>query len=113
MMIVQRLKKIVPRDIDVAQRYYAILSTLNGFQLTERELQLMAFVAVNGSVSISGNREKFCNDFKTTSATVNNMVSKLKKKQVLTKSEGRIVINPMINLDFKKDLQLEIKIVHG
>jgi len=113
MIIVQRLKKVIVRDIDVAEKYYAILSTLNGFELTERELQLMAFIAVEGSVSVSERRVKFCEDFKTTSATVNNMVSKLKKKQLLIKREGHIVVNPLITLDFKRDLQLEIKMVHG
>lgn len=111
-MIVQRLKKTITADVDVAQRYYAILSALNDFQLTEREAQLMAFIATHGSVSISENRKKFCEDFATTSATVNNMVSKLKKKSLLIKKEGRIVVNPIISLNFKKDLQLEIKLVH-
>ena len=112
-MIVQRLKKVSLRDDEIAQRYYAILSTLNDFQLTEREIQLMGFIATEGTVSINEKRIAFCNKFSTTSATINNMVSKLKKKQLLVKKEGHIVVNPLITLDFKRDLQLEIKMVHG
>jgi hypothetical protein len=41
------------------------------------------------------------------------MVSKLKKKQLLVKKEGHIVVNPIISLDFKKDLQLDVKLLHG
>lgn len=112
-MIVQRLKKVSLKEDEIARRYYAILSTLNDFQLTEREVQLMGFIATEGSVSISEKRIAFCQKFNTTSATVNNMVSKLKRKQLLVKKEGHIVVNPIISLDFKKDLQLEIKLLHG
>lgn len=112
-MIVQRLKKVSLKEDEIARRYYAILSTLNDFQLTEREVQLMGFIATAGSISISEKRAEFCNKFKTTSATINNMVSKLKRKQLLVKKDGHIVVNPIISLDFKKDLQLEVKLLHG
>lgn len=112
-MIIQRLKKVSLKEDEIAQRYYAILSTLNDFRLTDREIQLMGFIATSGSVSISGKRKDFCERFSTTSATVNNMVSKLKKKQLLIKKDGHIVVNSIISLDFKKDLQLEIKLLHG
>jgi len=112
-MIVQRLKKVSLKEDEIARRYYAILSTLNDFQLTEREVQLMGFIATAGSISISEKRQDFCTKFKTTSATINNMVSKLKRKQLLVKKDGHIVVNPIISLDFKKDLQLEVKLLHG
>ena len=74
-MIVQRLKKELKNDTDVAYRYYSVLSALNDLELTEREIQLMSFIAVSGSISVPSNREKFCLTYKTTGATVNNMVS--------------------------------------
>lgn len=111
-MIIQRLKKVYKEDFLIAEKYYSVLSVINGFDLTERELQLIAFIAVYGSVSIDEKRKDFCERFNTTRATVNNMVSRLKKKQLLIKREGRIVVNSLISLDFRKDLQLEIKLLH-
>ena len=112
-MIVQRLKKELINDTQVSHRYYSVLSALNDLELTEREVQLMSFIAVSGSISVPSNREKFCSTYKTTGATVNNMVSKLKKRNLLLKKDGKIVVNPLISLDFSSDITLEIKILHG
>jgi DNA-binding MarR family transcriptional regulator len=112
-MIVQRLKKEVMSDIGLAEKYYLVLSATNDLMLTTREIQLMAYIAVKGSVSISSNRDEFCKKYETTNATVNNIVSKLKKMGLMIKKEGKIVVNPIISLDFTKDLTLDIKILHG
>lgn len=112
-MIVQRLKKELDNDTSVSYRYYSVLSALNDLMLTDREVQLMSFIAVSGSISVPSNREKFCSTYQTTGATVNNMVSKLKKRNLLLKKDGKIVVNPLISLDFSNDITLEIKILHG
>lgn len=112
-MIVQRLRKELQDDTAVSYRYYFVLSALNDLELTMREVQLMSFIAVSGSISVPSNREKFCLTYETTSATVNNMVSKLKRRNLLLKKDGKIIVNPLICLDFSKDVSLEIKILHG
>lgn len=112
-MIVQRLKKLIPQDVSVAERYFAIISAFNQLGLTDREIQLMGYIVTSGSITVPSHRTQFCDVYKTTSATVNNMVSKLKKKNLLVKVDGKIVVNPIISLDFSKDVQLEIKLVHG
>jgi hypothetical protein len=38
------------------------------------------------------------------------MISKLKKNNVLVKDNNKIKVNPLIQLDFEKALQLEIKL---
>jgi len=111
-MIVQRLKKELQNDTEVSYRYYSVLSALNDLELTDREIQLMSFIAVSGSISVPSNRDKFCSTYKTTGATVNNMVSKLKKRNLLLKKDGKIVVNPLISLEFSSDITLEIKILH-
>lgn len=112
-MIVQRLRKDLRNDTDVAYKYYSVLSAFNDLQLTTREIQLISFVAVSGSISVPSNKEKFCKEYDTTGATVNNMVSKLKKKNLLIKKDGKIIVNVIISLDFSNDVNLEIKIFHG
>jgi hypothetical protein len=112
-MIVQKLKKDLRNNREVAYRYYSVLSAFNDLQLTKREVQLMSFIAVSGSISVPSNRDKFCKEYETTGATVNNMVSKLKKRNLLVKKDGKIIVNTIISLDFSKDISLEIKILHG
>ena len=110
-MIVQRLKAPVDDKYEKAERYYMILSAVNDLKLTPREIQLMAFTAIRGNMSYATIREDFCNKFKSTSPTINNIISKLKKIGVLIKKDGKIKVNPVILLDFDKDVQLDIKLI--
>ena len=108
----QRFRQEHSSSFDLAERYYAVLSALNSLKLTEREIQLVAFMGIKGSISFANVREEFCRRYATSSPTINNMISKLKKLHVLTKIDGKIKIAPIIQLDFNKDVKLEISLVH-
>ena len=112
-VIVQKLKKPVKDNFAVAQMYYSLLSTINNLHLTQREVQLIAFAAIKGNISYANIRQEFCAKYKTTSPTINNMISKLKKIGVLVKDGTKVKVNPIIILNFEKDVQMEIKITHG
>lgn len=108
--IVQKLKKDEQNALSIAKRYYSILSAVNDLRLTERELQLVAFTAVRGNISYSTNREEFCKLYSSSSPTINNIISKLKKIGVLVKDGSKIKVNPRILLDFESDIVLETKL---
>jgi hypothetical protein len=112
-MIVQRLKKDVQTDIQLAEKYYSILSAINNLHLTEREIQLISFTAIKGNITYANVREEFCKTYNSTSPSINNIISKLKKVGIFIKENGKVKVNPIIVIDFKKDLTLEIKLVHG
>jgi hypothetical protein len=111
-MIVQSLKKVVDTDMQLAEKYYSILFTINNLHLTEREIQLIAFTAIKGNITYANVREEFCKTYNSTSPTINNIVSKLKRLGIFTKENGKVKVNPKIIIDFKKDLMLNIKLVH-
>jgi TATA-box binding protein (TBP) (component of TFIID and TFIIIB) len=111
-MIVQRLKKIVYTDIELAIKYYSILSAINNLHLTEREIQLISFTAIKGNITYANVREEFCKTYNSTSPSINNIISKLKKIGIFIKENGKVKVNPIISIDFKKDITLEIKLVH-
>jgi len=111
-MIVQSLKKVVDTDIQLAEKYYSILFTINNLHLTEREIQLIAFTAIKGNITYANVREEFCKTYNSTSPTINNIVSKLKRLGIFVKENGKVKVNPKICIDFKKDLMLNIKLVH-
>lgn len=111
-MIVQSLKKVVDTDMQLAEKYYSVLFTINNLHLTEREIQLIAFTAIKGNITYANVREEFCKTYNSTSPTINNIVSKLKKLGIFVKENGKVKINPKIVIDFKKDLMLNIKLVH-
>jgi hypothetical protein len=111
-MIVQSLKKIVSTDFELAEKYYSILFTINNLHLTEREIQLIAFTAIKGNITYANVREEFCKTYNSTSPTINNIISKLKKVGIFVKENGKVKVNPKISIDFHKDLMLNIKLIH-
>lgn len=110
--IVQQVEKSLDDKYALAQKYYAILSAINNLQLTKREIELVAFTAIKGSISYANNRTEFCERYNTTTATINNIVSKLKKVSVFVKEKGKIHVNPYIVVDFEKNLNLVIRLKH-
>lgn len=110
--IVQQVEKRLDNEYMLAEKYYAILSAINNLQLTKREIELVAFTAVKGSISYANHRAEFCEKYNTTTATINNIVSKLKKSSVFIKGDGKIQVNPIIVVNFKKNLNLVIKLTH-
>ena len=109
----QKLKYTSEDSFVLAERYYSVLSAINDLKLTQREIQLIAFTAVKGSMSFANVRDEFCKRYNTTSATINNMISKLKKMNILTKTSGKIRVTPIIQLNFLQDITLQIRLIHG
>ena len=112
-MILQKLKRKEEDQFKLAEKYYTILSAINNLHLTPREIQLIAFTAIKGNISYANIREEFCKNYKTTGPTINNIISKLKKINVLVKDGSKVKVNNVIVLDFTKDIALEIKLTHG
>lgn len=109
----QRWKKQCEDKFDIALRYYGLLSVLNSLSLTERELQLVAFTSVKGNISYANVRDEFCRRYNTTSPTINNMISKMKKLHVFIKDNGKIKVNPLLVINFDNNLKIEIQLLHG
>ena len=112
-IIVQKLKKEVYTDIELAEKYYSILSAINNLHLTEREIQLISFTAIKGNITYANVREEFCKTYNSTSPSINNIISKLKRIGIFIKENGKVKVNPIIIIDFTKNITLEIKLVHG
>lgn len=112
--ILQRIQKSVKSSLDMAVKYYTILSTLNGLGFTPREIQLLAFMAVRGSISSGGAKEAFIEQFGSSKATIGNMVHKLSGEGYLVRESNgrrktdRVLLHPQLRLDFSKALLLGI-----
>lgn len=111
-LVVQRINRVEKDLFVIAEKYYYLLSVINNLKLTERETQLIAFTAIKGSISYKHLREEFCEKHKTTGFTINNIISKLKKMNIFIKDGGKIKVNPVIVLNFNKDIKLEITLSH-
>lgn len=109
MVSVQKIKKSYDAQMQKAIAYYSVISVLNNLSLTTRELQLLAFTALRGSITNPAAREDFCQQYDTSQATINNLISKLKKLKIFIKDGGnKIRVNPAIALDFNNPVVLQI-----
>jgi len=111
--IVQRLKTSVKDSIVMAEKYYRILSAVNDMKLTRREVQLIAFAAIKGNISYANIRKEFCETYDSTSPAINNIISKLKKMGIFVKDGTKVKVNPIILLNFEKNIVLQITLAHG
>lgn len=112
--ILQKLKREESSPFQRAEKYYNILSIVNNLALTEREVQLIAFAAIKGNISHTHLREEFCKKHNTTSPTINNIISKLKRMGILYKdTTKKIKVIPMLSLNFALPLTLEIKLLNA
>jgi len=112
-IIVQKLRKQLEDSYAIAEIYYSLLSAINNLGLTTREIQLIAFTAVKGNISYANIREEFCLRYKSSPPTINNMISKLKKIGVFIKDGTKVKVNPVIVLNFDRDITLQINLTHG
>jgi hypothetical protein len=112
-IIVQKLKTQLTDSYSVAEKYYSLLSAVNNLGLTSREVQLIAFTAIKGNISYANIRSEFCEKYKSSSPTINNMISKLKRIGVFVKDGTKVKVNPVIVLNFEKDITLQINVTHG
>jgi hypothetical protein len=112
-IIVQKFLRKIEDNYAMAEKYYSVLSTINNLKLTTREIQLVAFTAIRGNISYSSIREDFCKKYNSTSPTINNIISKLKRIGVFVKDGSKIKVNPVIILNFSNDITLEVKMEHN
>ena len=111
--IVQRLKTSGLDNYALAEKYYRLLSAVNNLRLTNREVQLIAFTAIKGNISYANIRKEFCDKYDSTAPAINNIISKLKKLGVFVKDGTKVKVNPVILLNFDKDIILQISMLHG
>jgi hypothetical protein len=110
-MKVQKLSKVTKDQFALAHKYYQIMSVLNDLKLAEGEIQLIAYAAIKGNIADPVTRDAYCKLYKTTPATINNIVYRLKKKKIIIKKDKEIFVNPALTqVKFDEPLALVISL---
>ena len=112
--VIQKWKRVFDDKEKVAYKYFSLLSSFNDIHLTEKELQLLTHIALNGITSQSA-KKGFLERYSTTAPVLNNLISSLYRKKMLVKSDGRIRIHEKIDVDFSKNdnMVFNIACVYG
>ena len=112
-VVAQRLIKNVKSEMDKAIRYYAILSALNDLGLTKRQVQLLAFTAIRGTITPIKARKEFVKMFGSSMNSVENLKGKLVKSGLLVKKGELYRVVKGTSLDFQKEIVLKISLKGG
>lgn len=107
-IVLQKIAKSYKDEVDVAIKYYSIISDLNNLDLTEREIQLLAFTAYRGTISSASAKQEFCKRFGSSVATINNMISRLSGMGLMVKVNNKTKVKDSIRIDFTKHIVLQL-----
>lgn len=109
-IVSQTWKKKFKDKKDIAKKYFSMLCIYNDIKLTEKELDLLSHIAIKKTISSINSRKEFIQIYDTTMPVINNLISKLYKKHMLIKVDGKIRINPKININFEELDNLVLKV---
>lgn len=112
-MIIQRIAKEYKTSLEKAIVYYESLLSLNGIKLRNKELQLLAFTGVRGTITPLSAREEFVKLFDSSLNSIENMKGILVKKGLLIKEGEMYKVLPAISLDFNEPITLVIRMNNG
>ena len=90
-----------------AFKYYSLISILHSYNLTKKQIQLLSFTAIRGTITPPQARKDFQAQFKCPEASINNLKSQLTKKGLLIKDNGQHRVWPKIKPDFSLDIILQ------
>jgi len=100
-IVVQRLGRVFSNRVDKAITYFSILDALNSLNLTKKQIELLAYTSLRGTISSLSSKEDFVKQFGSSVDSINNMISKLYKKRLLLKGkDSKIRVHPRLNLNF-------------
>lgn len=103
-MIVQKINKEYTSAIDVAKAYYTFITNINKIKIRPKQMELLCFCAVHGTISTPKVRQAFIEEYKTPKNSVYNIVSQLQKMRLMVKINGKIKVNPALQVDFTKPI---------
>jgi len=112
-MVVQKLNRNIKDRIEKGMRYFAILSALMGWKLTRRQIELLSFTALRGTITPLPARQEFVEIFNSSLDSIENLKGQLAKIGLLIKTNGMYRLDPTLDLDFSDDIVLQIKLLNG
>ena len=107
-ILVKTIRKEFPDKISAGIAWFTFITAINGIKLTKRELELMAFINLRGTISSVSAKDEFCKLFDSSTATVSNMVSRLSSLNLLVKENGKTRVNKNLKVDFDKEFVMRL-----
>lgn len=94
-----KIQKNYKDELELTEKIVSIILMLSDKKIPQKELELLSFLSYHGSISTDEQRQEFYDRYNTTYNTYTNLVSALKKKNLINK----------INDEIKSVLNLPVK----
>lgn len=101
--IVKTIKKSFANKIKAGITWFRFIAAINDIKLTKRELELLSFTNLRGTISSLQAKEEFCKIFESSPATISNMIGPLIEKKLFVKEKSKVRVNPSLRVDFSHD----------
>ena len=105
---IEKNQQTYEKPIERAIAYYRTLFALNNIKLQKKELELLAFTSIRGTITPPSARQEFCEQFKTTINHTENLKASLIKKGYLVKKDSVYRVLPALQKDFSLPLIMQI-----
>lgn len=109
-VVIQKLNKSEPTPIELAIRYFTIIAAITNTHLTPKQIELLAWTAVKGTISSGGSVSEFVAHFKSSKGTLENLKHSLVKKGFIIKTDGKYRVVPSLSLNFSSRVILQINL---
>jgi hypothetical protein len=113
MAVLQKIKIEKDDVLEKAIKYYSVFFKINDVPITKKEIELLAFASIRGGITSISSREEFVKRFDSSLASLENIKGKLVQKNLIVKIDKKLKVNPLINLDFKKRIILQIDLTEN
>jgi hypothetical protein len=109
-VVVQKLNKREASELNLAIRYFTIIAAISDVPLTKRQIELLAFTALKGTISSGGAIQDFVETFNSSKGSLENMKHTLVKLGLIVKIDNKYKVVPTLCLDFSKSLVLQVNL---
>ena len=102
-IIAQKFRRSFVNKLNKAIAFYSVISSFNSLNLTKKQIELLAYTHIRGTISSLSAKQDFVDTFGSSIDSINNMISKLYKKKLLYKvgDTGKIKVAPIFSkIDF-------------
>lgn len=112
-LVIQKINKEYTSSMEFAKAYYTFITQINKIDITSKEMDLLCYCAINGTISTPPVRDAFIKEYNTPKGSVYNMVAKLQKLRLMVKINGKIRVNPALQIDFNKpSYKIELSLIN-
>ncbi len=105
-----KIEKHYEDQLECVERVLSAILVLSGEKLAQKEIELLTYLTVKGTISNVTGRNEFLKIYNTTENTMNNVLGTLKKKGLVHKVSGKVISKINLPEVFFKESTRSIKL---